>query len=97
MLLCDVALGDMYHLTNAEYMEKAPKGTLSTKGLGKYEPNPKNNLQLDDGLIVPNGKWMDTKRSTGLLYNEFIVYDVNQIKMKYMLKLKFKYNKDYYW
>jgi hypothetical protein len=95
MILCEVALGDTYNLTDAQYMDQSPNGTLSTKGMGKYEPNPKSNLVLEDGLIVPNGSWMDTKRKTSLLYNEFIVYDVSQIKMKYMLKLKFDYNVNY--
>ena len=33
MLLCEVALGDMYELTRAEYMEKPPKHYHSTKGV----------------------------------------------------------------
>ena len=28
---------------------------------------------------------------SALLYNEFIVYDVKQVRMKYLVKLKFKY------
>ena len=38
LLLCDVALGDMYELPHAEYMEKAPKGKHSTMGVGRYAP-----------------------------------------------------------
>ena len=31
LLLCDVALGDMYERTQADYIEKLPKGKHSTK------------------------------------------------------------------
>jgi poly [ADP-ribose] polymerase len=42
MLLSEVALGDMHKLTHAQYMEKAPKGTHSTFGMGRYAPDPKD-------------------------------------------------------
>ena len=44
LLLCDVALGDMYERTQADYIEKLPKGKHSTKvwkfhfHRGKIEP-----------------------------------------------------------
>lgn len=34
MLLSEVALGDMYELLHAQYMEKPPAGKHSTKGIG---------------------------------------------------------------
>ncbi|MNF16765.1 Poly(ADP-ribose) polymerase catalytic domain protein [compost metagenome] len=41
---------------------------------------------------VPLGKSMDSGvRGAVLQYNEFIVYDVAQVNIKYMLKLKFDY------
>lgn len=33
LLLCDVALGDMYEKTGSEYIEKLPAGKHSTKGI----------------------------------------------------------------
>lgn len=48
-----------------------------------------------DGTIVPLGKSKNTnvKNPSGytLNYNEFIVYDTKQIKMKYLLKTKFNF------
>ena len=48
-----------------------------------------------DGTVVPLGKGKDTgvKNPTGytLNYNEYIVYDVSQVRMRYLLKVKFNY------
>jgi len=48
-----------------------------------------------DGVLVPWGKPTDTgvKNPKGytLNYNEYIVYDTKQIKMKYLLKVKFNF------
>ncbi|MCO5553108.1 hypothetical protein L7F22_006629 [Adiantum nelumboides] len=93
LLLCEVALGDMRELQNADFnADKLPPGKLSTKGLGGTEPNSKDFKVLPDGLIVPMGKPVQKKENTGsLLYNEYIVYDVEQIRMRYLLQVKFKY------
>ena len=48
-LLAEVALGEMYERTAAEYIEKLPKGFHSCKGIGKTEPNPKDELVLENG------------------------------------------------
>ena len=74
-------------------MEKLPAKKHSTKGLGRTHPDPKDNKTLDDGLVVPMGKGVASGvKNTSLLYNEFIVYDVAQINVKYLLKLDFQYN-----
>jgi len=92
LLLCDVALGNMYERTKADYIEKLPAGFHSTKGVGKTAPNPEEFDQID-GCKVPLGKSLkDTTKKTDLLYNEFIVYDVAQVQSKYLLRLKFNYN-----
>ena len=46
-----------------------------------------------DGVVVPSGKWkkQEGTEDSSLLYNEFIVYDVGQVNIKYLLKLKFNY------
>ena len=60
-------------------------------GLGKNAPNPAENFTLEDGTIVPLGKPYKTDVQGALLYNEFIVYDVSQIRARYLLRLKFNY------
>jgi predicted DNA-binding WGR domain protein len=91
LLLCDVALGNMYERTQAEYVEKLPKGKHSTKGIGRTEPDPKSSKALE-GVEVPIGKGVaNDKMSSALLYNEYIVYDVAQVNVKYLLRVDFKY------
>ena len=93
MLLCEVALGDMHELKQADYhASNLPAGKLSTKGLGCNYPDPAHNVQLDNGVVVPLGKEKkDSIPGSSLLYNEFIVYNTAQIKMKYLVKMKFNF------
>ena len=46
----------------------------------------------DDGIIVPLGQGVNANiPHSSLLYNEYIVYDTDQIKMKYLLRVEFDY------
>jgi len=92
LLLCDVALGDMYERDQADYIEKLPAGKHSTKGVGKTSPDPAEFTEIE-GARVPYGKGCKNDGVTSaLLYNEYIVYDVAQIHSKYLFKMKFNYN-----
>ncbi|KAJ9595723.1 hypothetical protein L9F63_013086 [Diploptera punctata] len=92
MLLCEVALGNMYERSNADYIEKLPKGMHSTKGLGRTEPDPKEVHMTEDGVEIPFGKGKNVgRKDVYLLYNEFIVYDVAQVNIQYLLEMNFKY------
>jgi len=45
-----------------------------------------------DGVAVPVGKSAPTGiTATTLLYNEFIVYDIAQLKVRYLFLMKFNY------
>jgi poly [ADP-ribose] polymerase len=46
-----------------------------------------------DGTVVPLGRPVPTPNLaySALLYNEYIVYDVAQAHMRYLVKLKFHY------
>uniref|UniRef100_A0AAQ5Y165 Poly [ADP-ribose] polymerase n=1 Tax=Amphiprion ocellaris TaxID=80972 RepID=A0AAQ5Y165_AMPOC len=91
LLLAEVALGNMHELKKASHITKLPKGKHSVKGLGRTAPDPGAAVNLD-GVQVPLGKGVHTNiDDTSLLYNEYIVYDVAQINMKYLLKIKFNY------
>lgn len=95
LLLGEVALGDMQEMTRHDYhaastMSKA--GKQSVKGIGRTQPNPKADVD-HDGCKVPLGKPVDTDvKETALLYNEYIVYDVRQVRMKYLLQVNFNFN-----
>ncbi|XP_057679588.1 poly [ADP-ribose] polymerase 1-like [Corythoichthys intestinalis] len=91
LLLAEVALGNMHELKEASHVTKLPKGKHSVKGLGKTAPELSAATTLD-GVQVPLGKGVNTNiDDTSLLYNEYIVYDVAQINLKYLLKVKFNY------
>ncbi|XP_023662803.1 poly [ADP-ribose] polymerase 1 [Paramormyrops kingsleyae] len=91
ILLAEVALGNMHELKKASHITKLPKGKHSVKGLGRTAPDPSASVFLD-GVQVPLGKGVNTNiDDTSLLYNEYIVYDVAQVYLKYLLKIKFNY------
>ncbi|XP_076816431.1 poly [ADP-ribose] polymerase 1-like isoform X2 [Clavelina lepadiformis] len=101
-LLADVALGNMYELTNAKNVRKLPKGKHSVKGIGTTEPDKSTHVTTTDGVTVPMGKesTADLTRHNNqtsktkqykLVYNEYIVYDVAQVNLKYLVKFKFNY------
>ncbi|CAN1859316.1 Poly [ADP-ribose] polymerase 2 [Linum perenne] len=92
LLLCEVALGDMVEFSHANYdAEKLPPGKLSTKGVGETAPDLSEAKALEDGVVVPLGKPKQQGRKGSLLYNEYIVYNVDQIKMRYIVQVNFNY------
>ncbi|KAF3857936.1 hypothetical protein F7725_011137, partial [Dissostichus mawsoni] len=85
LLLSEVALGDCNELVMADYeAQNLPAGKHSTKGLGQTGPDPKNAVTLYTGASS-DGRYH-------LLYNEFIVYNPAQTRMKYLLRIKFNYS-----
>jgi len=93
LLLCEVALGDVNELYFADYNAGTlPPGKLSTKGVGKTAPAHSSYIKVDGDVHVPIGKGEPTNIKQGsLLYSEYIVYDIKQIKMRYLIKTKFNY------
>ncbi|XP_069044736.1 poly [ADP-ribose] polymerase 2 isoform X2 [Lepisosteus oculatus] len=95
LLLSEVALGDCNELLHADYnADKLPPGKHSTKGLGQTAPDPRNAVALD-GVGVPLGPAVRTgvanEQGYTLLYNEFVVYDPNQVRMRFLLRVRFNY------
>ncbi|RCV10443.1 hypothetical protein SETIT_2G112900v2 [Setaria italica] len=94
MLLSEVALGDMYELKKATSMDKPPRGKHSTKGLGKTVPLESEFVNWRDDVVVPCGKPVPSSvRSSELLYNEYIVYNTSQVKMQFLLKVRFHHKR----
>ncbi|KAK4418123.1 Poly [ADP-ribose] polymerase 2 [Sesamum alatum] len=95
LLLCEVALGDMAELLAANYhADKLPAGKLSTKGVGGTAPDLSEALTLEDGVVVPLGTPKEQPSPKGsLLYNEYIVYNVEQIRMRYLVQVNFNYKR----
>ncbi|VVB07527.1 unnamed protein product [Arabis nemorensis] len=94
MLLSEVALGEVHELTKAKYMDKPPKGKHSTKGLGKKVPQDSEFAKWRDDVTVPCGKPVSSKvKASELMYNEYIVYNTSQVKLQFLLKVRFKHKR----
>lgn len=94
MLLSEVALGEVYELKAAKYMDKPPKGKHSTKGLGKTVPDRSDFVNWRDEVVVPCGKPVTSRvKNSELLYNEYIVYDAAQVKLQFLVKVRFHYKR----
>jgi poly [ADP-ribose] polymerase 2/3/4 len=85
----EIALGNILSKTQADSSlnkQKLTKGGFhSTKGEGKWQPSE---YTIIDDVRIPNGSLKDIKKGTDLRYNEYIVYDINQILIKYLIVLK---------
>ncbi|XP_016055036.1 PREDICTED: poly [ADP-ribose] polymerase 2 isoform X2 [Miniopterus natalensis] len=95
LLLSEVALGQCNELLEANpEAEGLLQGKHSTKGLGKMAPDPASFVTLN-GSTVPLGPAHDTgilnPEGYTLNYNEFIVYNSNQVRMRYLLKVRFNF------
>ncbi|KAJ4341757.1 hypothetical protein N0V95_007111 [Ascochyta clinopodiicola] len=99
LLLCEAELGDPVHeLTNASYTageDAKAKGMCSTWGKGRVGPNQ----WKDAGCVHPSlaGTMMpDVATDPGntnvqgayLQYNEYIAYDVAQVRLRYLLRVR---------
>ncbi|XP_043700475.1 poly [ADP-ribose] polymerase 2-like [Telopea speciosissima] len=93
LLLCEVALGEMDELRCAKYnADQLPAGKLSTKIIGSTAPDSSMSKTLKDGVIVPLGKPKEQPGPKGFLYyNEYIVYNVEQIRMRYIVQVNFNF------
>lgn len=94
MVLSEVALGDTMDLTKAQFIKRLSSDYHSVRGLGKTYPDPSMAHKTSDGVVMPLGKPVTSdKIKSELLYNEYIVYDVAQVNIKYLLKMKFAFKK----
>ncbi|XP_018647027.1 poly [ADP-ribose] polymerase, putative [Schistosoma mansoni] len=91
LLLCEVILGDMNECLQADASDLPPK-YHSRKGIGSVTPDPSTFHTNKDGVVYPIGKPIDSNvPNTTLCYNEYIVYNVSQVKQKYLVRVKFHY------
>ncbi|KAJ6789567.1 hypothetical protein PWT90_07718 [Aphanocladium album] len=99
LLLCEAELGDpMLELVHSSYTaddEAKKAGSWSTKGQGTFAP-PK---WMDAGAVHkslkgvqmpdPSKPAQDTKvPNASLYYNEYICYDVDQVQLRYLFRVK---------
>lgn len=92
LLLCESALGkQLEKLQSDSYLSP-----MKLKQLGNYnstwgrgQNTPSDFIQHGD-FIIPNGKLHKSNVQSCLLYDEYIVYDTNQISLKYLVIVKSK-------
>ncbi|KAJ4768136.1 Poly [ADP-ribose] polymerase [Rhynchospora pubera] len=91
LLLCEVALGEMNELFSSNCnAHNLPNGKLSTKGVGTIAPDKSEYEIIEGGVVVPLGEPKQVQSITSCIsYNQYIVYNVDQIKMRYVLHVQF--------
>jgi len=95
MLLNEVTLGKSHIITKDDpSLTKAPKGYDSVLAKGWTEPNPKDDIVVKmDGheVVVPVGKPIQIPeyKSSYFTQSEYLVYSESQVRIRYLLKLKF--------
>lgn len=101
LLLCDAELGDpMLELTNSDYMagEHAKnEGKIATLGKGTSIPGAWKDAGVVNenlkGVKIPDVSLGSVRRvdsNVYLAYNEYIVYDVAQIRQRYLFYVHMK-------
>eukprot|EP01091_Cochliopodium_minus_P014939 TRINITY_DN5187_c0_g1_i4.p1 TRINITY_DN5187_c0_g1~~TRINITY_DN5187_c0_g1_i4.p1 ORF type:complete len:779 (+),score=279.26 TRINITY_DN5187_c0_g1_i4:52-2388(+) len=92
LILCDVALGKPFPAKKDIYMDEPKKGYDSTWALGTIEPNEKDNVTTEEGVVIPSGKIVKSQYKEGEVAcyeHQYVTYDVAQSKIQYLLKVKY--------
>ncbi|KAH5286539.1 poly-ADP-ribose polymerase [Parastagonospora nodorum] len=99
LLLCEAELGDpMYELTDASYTageDAKAKGMISTWGKGQTGPSEWKDAKCVNkslaGCIMPDMEFNPGPTNVSgayLQYNEFIAYDVAQVRLRYLFRVR---------
>jgi len=93
LLLCEVALGDIYETKKTEWdVEEISDPYKSVKAVGKQGPKLSKKVVLPNGCTVPIGpivSYYKNNEEQPVLHNsEYIVYDVSQIRIRYLVQTK---------
>ena len=94
MLLCEVDLGNIEERLKADVNlpNTLEQGKNSVKVLGMNYPDEKGSYFDENGIEIPLGDILinhDENKKTYFGFNEYIVYNLDQIKIKYILKVQF--------
>lgn len=90
LAIAEVALGEILEQYTSNYsLSQAHMDSLKKNSThGKGGSSPGDFVEID-GVKIPNGKLVKHKTdSFSLLYDEFIIYNSNQYKIKYMIVVK---------
>ena len=90
ILLAEVSLGKEDQRTDCDFNlpKTMKKDSNSVHALGRLEPS--EGETIDDDIFVPNGDAkINDENSHCNDFAEYIVYDVDQIKLRYLLKIRY--------
>ena len=88
ILLCEVALGKIEKRFSTDYSlpNTMNKGNNSILGVGKIYPS--DGIFVEKNLFIPCEK-VSVNNEYAVSFDEFIVYDVRQVKLRYLLKIQY--------
>ncbi|EAR83835.2 poly(ADP-ribose) polymerase family WGR domain protein (macronuclear) [Tetrahymena thermophila SB210] len=86
IMLIKAALGTPNKIEKTDYnANNLPKGTHSCWGWGTHGPEE---FITFNGVKVPKGQEVRTKSKHYMKYNEFIIYDIAQAQIDYLIRFK---------
>lgn len=91
VLVCEVALGKVHETTRTDNNFKLPEGFDCVLGQGKRGPELEGAascVTMPDGAAVPIGKAKVLRDRSDFQYNEFVVPDSAQVRLRYLLQYK---------
>jgi len=88
IMLVEAVLGTPKELLFDQYMEEPLPGTNSTKAMGRIAPA--DTMKTPEGIIVPYGKPKKTGIDSACEHNEYIVYNINQACIRYLIRVNLK-------
>ena len=89
LIACEASLGNPRELDRPDYnAANLPAGCHSTKCNGQTIPDPKLSEVVEKDIEIPNGPTIKNTTTGYMGHNEFIVYNTNQVKMRYLIRCK---------
>jgi ankyrin repeat protein/predicted DNA-binding WGR domain protein len=88
ILLCEVALGNSQQLYQATQITTLQEGYQSVLGVGQHTPDPRKDVVIPNGMVIPLGDQVlrpNADKKLTLAYNEYVVYNEDQVKIRYMV------------
>ena len=89
ILLCEVALGNIEKRFSTDYSLPNTMKKENNSILGVGEIYPSNGTFIDNDVFVPFDNVLVNNEKNAVSFNEFIVYDVRQVKLRYLLKIQY--------
>ncbi len=90
LLASEVALGESAEMYYADpNASKLPPGKSSVRSVGKYSPVLGRAEQMGEVKLAMGPLEPAEKVGTTFLFNEYVVYRVEQVKMRYLLRVRF--------